>query len=329
MNVYACIHVYTCDAIESGQFICESLSKLGLQPQWVQQPPTNACSLYTPKPFNLGYEPSLPSSSSSLSSSLSDEPKQARRLAVQDVFACAAERFNVWFQGYIENFNAEHHISPAIFASSGPNSLWGQGGGGLDIARARGKMNAERMVADIIRSSVARDVIEAVKGGLQQQLESDDLGDVQLVRFRDIARTLIDCLHSCLSDSTEAFNSGMCFFMCMCVCVCVFVCVCVCLCVRACMCVSDCVFAHLSPLHLNPSTQPPSAARTPCSSGPVGLVTWAAFGARVSACTQQCARKLKRRSYRCIVCVMCHILVILPLISWVHFSGVAAAPVPQ
>ncbi len=261
VNVYAYIHVCTCDAIESGQFICESLSKLGLQPQWVQQPPTKACSLYTPKPFNLGYEPSLSSSSSSLSS---DEPKQARRLAVQDVFACAAERFNVWFQGYIENFNAEHHISPAIFASSGhgPNSLWGLGAGGVDIARARGKMNAERRVADIIRSSVARDVIEAVKGGLQQQLESDDLGDVQLVRFRDIARTLIDCLHASLSDSTEAFNSGICFlFVCLCLCVC--------LCARACACVPDCVFAF--PFHFISTLQP---SRHQPHTLPVRVVQW-------------------------------------------------------
>ena len=184
----------------TGQSTCESLAMLGLLPCWAQQAPLHSSQLFTPKPFNLGFEPALfPAQSNG-------QADQARRLQLEDVLSLAADRFNVWLHGYVEGLAIDLYIPNALFSSS--SLLSGHLGGQGLVALARGKSVLERKIADRIRQNVARGVCDDVERGLREVFRSDVEGDIQLVRFDAILSTLTHCAQSSLEEFTEKFHEA-------------------------------------------------------------------------------------------------------------------------
>lgn len=180
--------------VRSGQSVCESLMKLGLQPCWAQELPSDASLLCKPKAANVGYEPVLSSF----------QPDAVRRLHLMEVLDRVAELFDVWLQRYVEDFTVHERIPLDLFRSMSPSSSMSDGSAGC-IKRARLKANMERAIADLI-PNVAFDVINAVKEGLALQFAADNEGDIQLIRFDAIACLLIDSASSSLADFSVKFH---------------------------------------------------------------------------------------------------------------------------
>jgi hypothetical protein len=173
---------------------------LGLLPCWAQQAPLHSSPLFTPKPFNLGFEPALfPAQSNG-------QADQARRLRLEEVFSLAADRFNVWLHGYVEGLAMDLYIPNALFSSS--SLLSGHLGGQGLVALARGKSILERNISRKILENVARGVSDDIEKGLREVFRSDVEGDVQLVRFDAILHILTDCARSSLEEFTEKFHEA-------------------------------------------------------------------------------------------------------------------------